>query len=185
MLGPWVMQVKLLLHHLEGMACELNLSALLGARAIIMRQYSFSLLFALSSGVQLIQSTWFIAVLSLELALLSWDNTHSVCTLHSHLEFIIQSVLFIVVLSLELARLSWHNTHSVCALHSHLGFAHSIYVIYIRALFGAFTSKFKFLVQKYNNLGWKCSIFPSSQSSKGTLGPFNVYKWKDILINCT
>ena len=32
MLGPWVMQIKLSLHHLEEVACDLNLGALLGAQ---------------------------------------------------------------------------------------------------------------------------------------------------------
>ena len=77
------MWIRLSFHHLEEMACKLNLHALWGSRyypETILIQYA---LCALIWGL-LIQFAYSVVVLSLELTLLSWDNTRSVCALYSN-----------------------------------------------------------------------------------------------------
>ena len=155
------------------MACKLNLCALRSSRSYPETTSVQSMLCALIWGF-LIQSGCSIIMLSLELALLSWDNTYLACTLRSHLGF----------------------AHSICALYRRALFETSAIILrqYPFSLCFALSSRvcsfnqrilsscslwsirIEISCAKYNYLKWQYSLFPVPQSSKGTLEPLNFYK---------
>ena len=137
-LGPWVTRIKVLLHHLREVACELNLGAPFGSshyhpetipvqsancaliRGLLIQFVKFIVMLSFEAHVIILRQYSF----SLHFAFSSRVHSFNLCDLSSC------SLWELVLLFLD-------NTPLGCALRSHSGFAHSICTIYRRGLFGS------------------------------------------------